>query len=140
MTTFAEARDDVIGLLKTVWDAGASGKTMLYTAHPEKPPVADDAWAHCSVQHTDSQTYTLGGETGNRRFRRQGTLFVSLYAPVGDGFTSADTLAKVVADGLEGKSTTNGVLIRSVRMQEQGVDGAFEVTNLSADFEYYEVK
>jgi len=96
--------------------------------------------AEIGVYHTAGGQVTMGNKSTNRTFRRYGYLEVLVRTPEGDGLTLADELATIVHDALEGVTTPGGVIFRNVRGTEEGKSGSFRTTNVSADFEYDQIK
>lgn len=136
MTTFAEARDEVLAVLADAWDG--TGFTLAWDDLPfDKPSAAP--WARATLRHTVSAQATLSGETGNRRFRRVGMLFVQIFTPCGEGLSRGYSLAKVVTDAYEGERTA-GVWFRNVTVKEIGPSDDWFQTNVTVEFEYDEVK
>ncbi len=135
--TFAQANDDILALLKAVWDP--TGHEMFYDDIREQRETDQTPWAQVVVRHAAGQQDTLGG-VGNRSFLRLGVVIVTINTPSGSGLSTAYALAKVVADAYEGVSSPNGVWFRNVRINELGRDGTFYRTNVLIDFEYSEMK
>ena len=88
----------------------------------------------------DAEQATLSGPIGRRRFRRFGVLIVQLLVPSGRGLSGGTDYAKLIQDAYEGVTSPGGVIFRNVRVNEIGQSGSFYQTNVSADFEYDEIK
>ena len=140
-----QAIDSVYGHFKTVWDAAATGVDVIYDETPKnrKPDDAGDTlvtpFIVAIADLIDADQATLG-QTGNRRFRRNGVLTVTIYTPKKQGRLDEDRFAKIVFDGLEGECTTEGVELFRVRPLTGFNIGAFRVKQLNVDFEYDEIK
>lgn len=137
-----DARDDILTLFKTAWDAQAAPVPPV--AYPnvtfDRPPD-NSPWARVSVKHNTGAQATVGGSPGNRRFRRFGMVVVELFTPTGQGLTASDKYAKVAYDAFEGKSASpGGAFFYNVRVNEVGEDGAWFHTNVIAEFQWDEVK
>ena len=135
--TYLEANDDILTLLKAVWDP--TGHAMNYDNVREQRENDQSPWAWVAVRHVAGQQDTLGGQ-GYRLFLRIGLITVTINTPSSSGLSEGYNLAKVVADAYEGVTSPNGVWFRNVRINELGRDGAFFQTNVLVDFEYYEQK
>ena len=135
--TFTQAADDILKLLKAVWDP--TGYTLFYEDTRDQRDEDQSPWAVVVVRHAAGQQDSLGG-VGNRSFLRLGVVIVTIHTPSGSGLSTAYALAKVVADAYEGVSSQNGVWFRNVRINELGRDGSFFQTNVLIDFEYTEIK
>jgi hypothetical protein len=145
--TFTQARDEMLALFKTAWDAGASGVPLVYDDTPTDVPTAAQlanenvtAWARVTIRHSIGRQASLSGSQATRRWVREGTFFVQVFTAYGTGLQSADTFAKVAADALEGATTPGGVWFRDVSFREVGIDGPWYQTNVVATFQYDEVK
>jgi hypothetical protein len=138
MTTFEQARDDILTLFKTAWDT--TTYPAVYEDTKGDRPASDTPFARPRIRHTTGGQASLSGGLGTSRFERIGFLLVAIYTPQGSGLTNAYSLAKIVADAFEGTASPNGVWFRNVRINEIGPDGDFFVTNVVVDFVYDEVK
>ena len=141
MTTVATARDDMLAVLKTAWEASAISQdlVLLYPDVAGDPPT-EGAWGRATVLHTGSAQASLANHAGVRRFRRTGVVIVQLFTPPGGGQVLSDDLVAVVKDAFEGITTTNGVMFLNVTPRDIGQSGGFYQANVQADFEYDEVK
>lgn len=138
--TFSQARDEMTKQVADAWTAGAGGAPLYYDDRPGQKPPTTSAWGRLTVRHNLGDQTTLSNPLGQKLFRRDGILTVQVFTPAGAGLRLADTLAKVVADALEGQSTPGGVWFRKVRIKEEGPDGAWYQLNVVAEFEYSEAK
>lgn len=139
--TYTEARDSILTLIRTAWlaDGNSSGIPLLWWDVAQDPPEMG-AWARVTVRHGTGFQATLAGETGNRRFTRPGVVTVQIFTPSGDGLELSDILAIIAARALEGVRTDNGVWFKNVSAPEIGHDGKWFQRNVTADFEYDEVR
>lgn len=142
ISDIAVARDAIISLFKTVWEAQASPIPLLFYEDINfDSPDAGTAWARIIVRHTTGFQATLSTGSGNRRFRRFGLVNVEIYTSPGSGLTEADKFAKVALDAFEGNSTAlDAVVFRNVRVNELGQTGQWYQTNVICEFDYDEVK
>lgn len=139
--TRTEARDDMMAVVNTALTGyDANFNIQWADDDSEKRPKDRTAFAEVGVYHTAGHQATMGTVATGRTFRRYGYLEVLVHTPEGDGFTLADELATIVHDALEGITTTGGVIFRNVRAVEEGKSGSFHVTNVTADFEYDQIK
>lgn len=130
--TVEQARDEMTALFATAW----SPRAVVWDGVAGKPPNTRAPWARFTIRHADGGSAAIG----NRRFRREGTIFIQLYAPVGDGLSALDPLTKIAMDAYEGQSTAGGAWFRDVRSREIGPDGDWYQVNVLVDFEYHEIK
>ena len=149
MPTMTAARDEVFGLFKTYWDANAKYPLVTGTipeiryegtVKPDKP-ASDACWCRISMVHMAGSQLTFG-KLGGRRFERRGTIYVQIFVPVkgGEGLSASEALGIVARDAFEGKSTASGVWFRDVHVEDLGIDGSWEATNVLASFSYDEIK
>lgn len=143
ISSITDARDLIIGVLDSAWSVSASNIPLAFEDVKEDdiPPKNGTAWARIQVRHNSFFKATVGGEVGNRRFRRVGLVTIQIFTPVGEGLSQADSLAKIALDAFEGKSTgADSIEFRNARINEIGRDGSWFQTNVLVDFEYDEVK
>lgn len=142
-------RDDIQTVIKAAWDTlGPPVPQLLYQdvvldsdGDGKELPPDDESWGRVFVQNAASTQVTFG-EVGNRRFRRFGTIIVQIFTPFGDGLTTSYAIVKVVVDSMEGKTAggADNVRFRDVSFSEVGRDGPWFQANVTAAFEYDEVK
>jgi len=145
--TFVTASDEILGLFKTAWDANTAAVAGSVPAvrwpgvDSGDPPSPAAPFARIAIHHGTGQQRTLG-QTGSRRFERQGTVVVQILTPIssGGGLRLAQQLAIIVRDAFEGKGTASGIWFRNVSTREVGPDGTWNRINVTADFLYDEIK
>jgi len=135
--TYDEAKDDMLTLLKNVWDPTTF--KMFYEAKRDDRDTSQNAWAMVLIRHASGGQKTLGG-VGSRTFERVGAIIVTINTPSTSGLSQGYQLAKLVADAYEGISSPNGVWFREVRINESGREGTFNQFNVIIDFSYDEIK
>lgn len=139
--TRAQARDEMMAVVNTALTGyDANFPIEWYDDDSKRRPKDRSAHAEIGVYHTAGHQATMGSVATGRTFRRYGYVEVLVHTPEGDGLTLADELATIVHDALEGVTTSGGVIFRNVRATEEGKSGSFRVTNVSADFEYDQIK
>lgn len=140
--TITQARNEIMATFKAAWEADAASQLLpvLYDDVAQKIPDAG-AWVRITARYTASAQSTLSGETGARRWRRYGVVFVQIFTPTGEGLTLNEELVMIAMRAFEGVTTTPGrVTFRNVRPNEVGQEGAWFQTNVLADFEHDEVR
>lgn len=138
--TFAEARDEMLAQVYDAWIAANPTYPMLFDDRMGSKPPSETPWARTTVRHNRGDQETLANAIGTRLFSRDGLITVQIFTPIGAGLQLSDTLAKVIADALEGQATPSGVWFRNVRLREVGPDGSFYQTNVIGEFVYDEAK
>jgi hypothetical protein len=135
--TSEEAVDAILDIFKAVWDL--TGFSAVYSDKPGTAPVSETIWARATVQHATGGQSSLGNEAGARRFTAEGTVFVQVFSPIGDGRTSGYKAAEIVQNAYRDARHPN-VWFRNVRIVEVGDNGAFTQTNVLVTFSYDTVR
>lgn len=140
----AEAIDEILALAHTAWTVtaaqGAERWKWENVSKQTVPPSGQEPWGRITLRHTESGQTSLAGAVGTRRFTRQGALTINIFEPCGQGTGASTDLPEIMKDAYEGVTTAGGVIFRDVTIQEIGEDGDFFQTNVTASFEYDEVK
>jgi hypothetical protein len=129
--TADQARDEMLAVFKTAWDT--TGYAATYTDVPAVKPGSEVSWARVITRHE------TGGQTGfgasaAKKYTQTGSLFVQVFAPVGDGLTKAYELAQTVLVAFS--QARGAVWYRKLKLREVGSDGSFEQINVIIDFTY----
>ena len=136
--SFNEARDQILKVFADAW--GTTGYPARYSDAADSVPTTKTIWARATLQHADGGQASLSGPiNGCVRHERIGTVFVQIFAPVGDGLTAAYDAAQIVANAFEHARNLNA-WFRRVRINEVGTNGGFEQINVLADFTYDDVR
>lgn len=140
----AQAIDEILALAYTAWTVTAGQEASRWkwenVAQKTTPPSGQHPWGRIILRHTESSQTSLAGADGKRRFTRLGVLQMSIFEPVGQGMAADTDLPEIMKNAYEGVTTAGGVMFRDVTIREIGADGDFYQTNVSASFEYDEVK
>lgn len=131
------AQDIILGVFKTAWDT--TGFPAVYTDVPGEKPTSETVWARATIRHATGRQTSLAGDVGTRRFTDKGTVFVQVFAPVGDGSTACYAAARLVQNAFRDAKGLD-VWFTDARMNEVGSDGAFEQINVLATFSYDDVR
>lgn len=75
-------------------------------------------WARWRVQHELFGQNSLANVNGQRKFGREGTLYIQLFFPLNAGVIDAYNFAEDVVKAYEGKRTASDVWFRNVRINE----------------------
>lgn len=134
--TFEEARDEMFTLLKTAWDT--TGYTVKWPGVAFEKPDPQAPWAEVVFHHLAGNQAAFG--SGVRVYERRGSILFRVNVPMGEGFTRAYQLAKVVADAIEGNATPGGVWFRETSIREGDEVGGYERITVETIFVYTEVK
>jgi len=150
VANITEARDIVMGIINTAWAAAAEPAFWPTPGQNWPPPILwpDDEsdepdgskpWAKVELQHQRGGQSAIG-DVGKRRFRAWAVVTVTIYTPNGDGLTTADYLATIVQDALEGRHTPDKVYFRDVRVVDDGTDGPSYKIRVLSNLDYDRVK
>lgn len=114
-----------------------------------EPPSGDVDWVRVTISHDDGGQGSLSGDTGKRRWRRNGFILVQCFAQqVPEGTAPGDPVGKdkamlyacAVRDAFQGRATDGGVWFRNCNAKEVGPDRSWYQANASITFDYDEVK
>lgn len=130
----SEAKDVMCGIFLDAWSgAGQNTSTVRWDDKAGTVPDAQVAWARVTIKHNDGPVRAFGA--GGALYSNTGTLFIQVFTPVGDANQQAYDLAYAVVTAFR-RSRNLGVAFRNPHLKEVGVSGAFEQTNVIADFSY----
>ena len=138
VATLNQATERIYQTFQTDW-----GTTSVFTFDNEEfdPPEAGVDWVRLAVRHFDSNQETLGG-VGNRKFLREGRIFVQCFTALDKGRAAADNLATIARNIFEGKTLgTESIRCTDSVVREIGpIDDGFYQVNVEIAFNYDEVK
>ena len=134
--TYEEARDEIFSLLKTAWDT--TGFPIKWPGKAFNKPEPASTYAELVFHHLAGGQMGFG--SGSNMWRRAGSLLFRVNVPMGEGFTDAYVLAKVIADAIEGNATPGGVWFRDTSIREGDEVGGYDRITVETIFEYTEVK
>jgi hypothetical protein len=132
-----QAVDGILDIFKATWDP--TGFPAHYTDKAGEKPTSETLWARATIRHATGNQTSLAGASGTRRFTETGTLFVQVFAPVGDGSTECYKAATLIRDAYRDAKLPN-LWFRSQRIQEVGESGAFYQINVLVTFSYDHVR
>ncbi len=146
--SFGDARDEIMGLFHTAWQAytpavtGGAAPAVLWPGidSGEQVPLSAPS-ARYTLRHDPGRQGTFG-PTGQRRFVRSGTITIQVFTPLSDrlGLSLAEGLARIARDAYEGVGTPSGIWFRNVGIRESGPDKGLYQMNITAQFQYEEMK
>ncbi len=137
VATYNDGRDLILQPLHDAWQAADYGP-ILYTDVGGKVPDSNVVWARAILRHVSGGQASLACFDGKSRWANQGTLFVQVFGPIGDGSTAAYDAAQLVASAYKGKRS-GGVWFRNPRINEVGTTGDFEQINFMTEFNYDQI-
>lgn len=138
MTTLAEAKEAIYLAFTTAW---GDETDFAFDNEDHKPPK-NAPWVRLTVRHENGSQETLGAP-GNRKFARNGRVFVQVFTPENSGTSRSDELLVLARNAFEGVTlagTTvrfHGVTVREIGSTRQ--DKWFQAL-VDAPFEYDETR
>lgn len=139
MPNMAMAENIICQMLATVWTDRTPVVWPNVVPTGPHPREGEDPWIALDIRHDGSEQTTMA-EPGRRTFERSGSLTVRVFVPAGKrGLADCTELATVAANAYEG-NTLGGVRFLRVGVKTVGRDGSWYQVNVTADFEFDEVK
>ena len=106
-----------------------------------EPPDPKQPRAVFMIRHADQPQVTIAPK-GSRRYRAQGSVFVNVKCPLGEGTKRGEALCKIVSDAMRGAVPAGGdaVTLRKAVTREYGrLDNTFYEWIVEVAFEYDEI-
>lgn len=142
--TYVEAESEVYRAILDVWIA--EGHDPVLIGYPNKPnkeltPPPKELYMMLELDYVQAPRRSLGGPTGKSRYDRLGFTTARIFVPMGSkGRKTALEIAQAFADATEGIVTPGGVIFRETRLDNIGPSKAHYQVNVTADFEFCEIK
>lgn len=115
-----------------------TGKTPFTLDNDDFTEPDGVPWTRLTVRGIGGGQTSLG-KVGNRRYDRLGQIVINIFTPVEEGTSRGDILAQEALDLFEG-TRFNGVVVNNAVIQEIGAKDTWYQINVTASFEYYEIK
>lgn len=139
MTTIANAREAVYQAFNTGWGT----RTAFHLEGNEfREPAPGVEWARVSVRNFAGTTETIG-DPGEKKHRRNASVFVHIFTPADEGMKSAGEHAQFALDIFESKniavpnsSETLDFIAGDVRELPLGEDEKSRTTEVEIPFAY----
>ena len=138
MITYDQGRDAILAPFKAVWVDGLNYPAQYTDRNGGEPPTTQTPWARAIVRHVNGNQASLSCENGQARWGSQGTLYIQVFAPIGDGSKAAYDAAQALAQAYRG-TRSDLVWFRNIRINEVGTSGAFEQVNFICEFQYDDI-
>ena len=144
MTTANQAREIILGRFITVWDALDPAVPYTFDNEDYEPPngAGDQSWCALMIRESIGGQETLG-PVGARRYRRNGSANLEIFALRNKGSQKADSLVQTFRNNFEGvtlSASGNDVYFTDCQVQEVGIEGAWYRVNAFASFWFEETK
>lgn len=149
-TTYAAAKDEIYGALKTRWDAltlAVVGYVPEMRWHgselPDKPDMSK-YWARASIQTVIARQSGLArnvGQAQRSRYTNSGLVFVQIFAPRSDarGVELGEALAVIARDTYRGHTVRGEVSYYRARFEELPPEELAYRFNVVAEYEFDEL-
>lgn len=144
MTTPNQARETLLSKFIEVWDALDPAVSYTFDNEDFDPPngAGVSSWCRFLVREAPGGQETLG-PVGGRRYRRNASAVLEIYALRNNGAKRSDELVKEFRDNFEGVTLGSGgndVYMTDCQVQEIGIEGAWYRVNAFASFWFEETK
>ncbi|WP_299085064.1 phage tail terminator-like protein [uncultured Paraglaciecola sp.] len=135
MTTLDQAQQAINDRFIAAW-----GSTTPFSFTNEMPASNDisTSWVRLVSRLAVSGQRSLG-QSGNRKYDRNGIIFVQVFSPINQGSSSGTALAKQIEDLYEGERF-NGVVGQDSIIRDIGPDGEWYQLQVEINFTYEEIK
>lgn len=135
MTTLDQAQQAINDRFVTEW-----GTTTPFSFTNETPASNDisTSWVRLVSKLAVSGQRSLG-QSGNRKYDRNGIIFAQVFSPINEGSSSGTALAKQIEDLYEGERF-NGVVGQDSIIRDIGPDGEWYQLQVEINFQYEEIK
>lgn len=143
MTTDSKtAIDECAAIFKAAATAAFPTYEQRYVGNENNnPPPNNNSWFRWDMQHFDGGQASLAGDTGKRRWRREGLILVQCFGQLSKGgLTLARRMAESVRDAYQGTATPGGVWFRNATTREIAPDGPHYQVNAIIQFDYDHVR
>lgn len=142
--THDQAIDQIYGLVYAAWRAILPTAVMLFPDVDGEPP-ASGIWSRAHAQHLGGGQASLSGGLGQQMWDRTGTLGIQVFSDAGRGLSGASGngvlwAASKMRDAIEGAATSGDVWFTNVRLVEVGRDGNWQQVNVTASWQYHQLK
>jgi len=114
----------------------ASDRIFLDGDDGDEP--ASGEWVRVAVRHTTAPQVSLGKKT-NRKFDRNGNIFIQVFDDAGNGASGSDALVKELVDLFEGEEFS-GIYIRNAEAREVGASGKWYMQLVECEFNFEIIK
>lgn len=137
-----QAKNEVMQLASSVLGGVLTAPNIRWPGQESlDPPAATATWAKIFMTHNIGQQGSLAGDTGMRRWNRQGIITIQCFVPTTKaGATVSFGLACDLRDAFQSYSAATSLWFRNANAKEVGPDASWYQANMTVNFEYDEVK
>ena len=114
----AQADKEMAELFRVAWEETA-GYKCDWPNHKSAEHGEEDTWARWALDYFDGRQTTMGKKT-ERKFMREGLIYITVYSPLGVGLANAREAAEIAINAYEGERTPGDVWFRDVRIESEG--------------------
>ncbi len=135
--TLTQATERILQTFVTDW---AALTPFVFDNEKLVPPNPKADWVRVVVRHAGGGQESLG-DVGNRKFAREGSVFVQCFTPENEGRAASDLLVTAARNIFEGKTLSpESIRFTGTEVREIGVDEGYYQSNMEAFFNYTETK
>ncbi len=134
-TSENEAKDTMLGVFLTAWNAQMTVPPVIYDGVATDSPPDSGQWVKVFVNHLVGQQAAIG----SRRQSRGGLLRFQLYDDANDGAVALYDAARLIMTAYEtSRPEPDTVGFKNIRMRDMPQDGNFGRVDVIAEF-YYDI-
>jgi hypothetical protein len=119
ITNMSEADSEMAELFRQAWEVTAGYKcdwpNIKVADH-----LAGETWARWNLDYFDGRQVSLVGPDRQRKFSKEGLIFINVFTPLGAGLNNARDASQIALFAYEGKRTPSDVWFRDVRIASEG--------------------
>lgn len=140
VTKLSDADREMAELFRQAWEVTA-GYDCDWPNTKVKDHAWNETWARWMLDYYGGGQSTFG-KTGQRKFTKEGLIFIDVFTPLGGGLAQARDAAQIAIFAYEGKRTQSDVWFRDVRIDSEGhgrgsgKDKSWWTTTVVARFTY----
>lgn len=118
ITSMSQADKEMAALFRQAWEVTAGYKCDWPNIKTEEH-LESETWARWALDYFGGRQVTMAKKT-ERKFNRQGLIFVTVFTPLGGGLASARSASEIAINTYEGERTPGDVWFRNVRIESEG--------------------
>ena len=114
----SQADEEMAELFRQAWEVTA-GYRCDWPNQKVLEHAGDETWARWALDYVMGSQTTMAPK-GQRKFQKEGLVFVNVFTPLGAGLKSARDAAQIAVFAYEGQRTPSDVWFRDVRIESEG--------------------
>lgn len=118
ITSLSQADKEMAELFRLPWEV-TKGYKCDWPNAKANDHEEDEIWARWNLDYALGNQTTLAPK-GSRKFSKSGTIFITVFTPLGGGLAQARDASEIALFAYEGERTPNDVWFRNVRIESEG--------------------